>query len=85
MADSSLAMDTADFTTLANQTANDPAEVDDNFTQVITDFNAALETSTGHYHDGTDSRLMYGGVTGWTQETIFLAYYAGLMSKAGVF
>jgi len=49
---SDLTMDSADFITLADQTANDASEVDDNFTQVITDFNTF---ANDHDHDGTNS------------------------------
>ena len=63
MAESSLAMDSGDFTTLADQIKNDAEEVDDNFSQVISDFNASLETATGHSHDGTDSRKLAGGLS----------------------
>lgn len=68
MADSSFAMSSSDYTTLANQTANAASDVDGNFSQVRTDFNAAFNTTTGHYHDGTDSRVIYGGISGATVE-----------------
>lgn len=68
MAESSFAMDSDDFTALANKTANAASEVDANFAVVRTDFNAAMNTTTGHYHDGTGSRLIYGGITGATLE-----------------
>lgn len=60
-------MDSADFITLANQIANAPAEVDDNFSQVITDFNDAFDTNAGHSHDDIDSRKLGGGAFSATE------------------
>ena len=81
MAESSFAMDVPN--TLANATANDASDVNDNFTEVQTQFNAAMETASGHYHDGTDSRLVYGGIDGFTIEDTQLFNILGAFRNGG--
>ncbi len=84
MADSNLAVDPADITDLQTATANDQDVVDANFAVFLAAFNASLETSTGHRHDGSDSRLLTGGATGWTQDDVMLAIYSGIIGKGGI-
>ena len=69
--------------TLVNATANDASDVNDNFTEVQTQFNAAMETASGHYHDGTDSRLVYGGIDGFSVEDTQLFNILGAFRNGG--
>jgi hypothetical protein len=62
MAASSLAITTGDVVVLADQIANNPTEVDDNFSLIVTAFNASIETASGHNHDGTNSRSVTAGI-----------------------
>ena len=68
MADSSLIIDSDNITTFTNDTVNDADEVNSTITEVTESFDAMLETATGHYHDGTDSRSIASGVNGLTIE-----------------
>lgn len=77
MAASSLAISA--LTTIANETANNATALESNFSALRTGVNAIVETATGHYHDGTDSRLMYGGLGGMTSDD-FALY---LIARAG--
>lgn len=69
--------------TLVTDTANAVAAVNANFTEIQTQFNAAFETASGHYHDGTDSRIIYGGISGFTIEDIQLMQILGFFGKGG--
>ena len=73
MAASTFAVVAGDIIDLENLTANDSDDVDANTDEIITQFNASLETSTGHYHDGTDSRSLAAGAFGLTltEYTVF--------------
>ena len=66
MADSTLIIDPADITTFTDDTANDPDEMNSTITAIVEAFDAMLETATGHYHDGTDSRAISAGINGIT-------------------
>jgi len=61
MATSSMAIDTDNITDFEDGTVNQSATIDSTFSEVVTKFNASLETSTGHSHDGTDSRKTGNG------------------------
>lgn len=79
MAASSLAIDTSKITTFANDDMNSVTNLNTTISEIVTKFNALIETATGHYHDGTDSRLIYGGITGMTQDD----YAMYLLARAG--
>lgn len=77
MADSTMAIDTGDIVTFAKETVNKPSEVNSTITEIVTKFNAMLETVTGHHHDGTNSRLVYGGIGALTIEEMVIAIRMG--------
>jgi hypothetical protein len=79
MAESSLAIDSGDIVTLVNGTANTAVDVNTNVSAIVTAFNAALETATGHSHDGTDSKALSAVVAGWTMEEFTRAVLGGLL------
>ena len=54
-----------------------------NLNLIRTAFNSAFSITTGHYHDGADSRLISGGITGWSFEDTFLLMY-GSFGKGGL-
>ncbi len=62
MADSSQAIDTGVIVTLVDDTENSVANQNTNFTEIVTKFNAHSNTTTGHSHDGTDSRAISAGI-----------------------
>lgn len=66
MAASSLAIDTDDVIAIANDTANDADDVGSNIDLIVDAFNDAFDTSTGHAHDGTDSKSISSGFAGLT-------------------
>jgi len=58
-----------------NNETNSPAEVDANFDEVETKFNAAMRTDTGHDHDGTNSKKI--GTGNLTTGELSLAIWIG--------
>ena len=78
MADSSLAIDSDDIVTLMNGTANTAVDVNTNVNTIVAAFNASLETETGHYHDGTDSRSVGSGFAGLTVTEFAIATLMGV-------
>lgn len=48
--------------TLVDRSANDPAQVNTNFTRVRTAMNDAFSEATGHNHDGSNSALISVGL-----------------------
>ena len=81
MSASSMAIDTNNITTFANNDVNSVADMNTTISEIVTKFNAALETATGHYHDGIDARLIFGGLTGFTAED--LAIFLIMRSSGG--
>ena len=80
MATSSMAIDTTNITDLVDKAANDPTAVDDNFDEIVEAFNDFAETTTGHFHDGTDSKPVYAGASGWTAEAVLVGICAHVFS-----
>ncbi len=66
MATSSMAVDTGVIVEFADLVANDPDDLDTNFDEYTTKFNAMLETTSGHNHNATNSRLAIVGGTSVT-------------------
>ena len=62
MADSTFALDPANIKTLTDDTANAVADVNTTITEISTQFDAMLETDSGHSHDGSDSRAISAGI-----------------------
>lgn len=77
MADSSLAIDTGVIVTLADDDQNAVADANTNTDEIVTKFNAAFETSTGHTHDGTDSSSISAGIGALTSLEIAVARVMG--------
>ena len=73
MAESTFAIDIPND--LENNTTNAPADVDENFTEVETQFNASMETATGHDHDGINSKKI--GTGNLNTEELALAIWIG--------
>ena len=55
-------IDTADITTFVDDTENAVADVNSTFTEIVTQYNAAFNATTGHVHDGTDSPSISAGI-----------------------
>ncbi len=83
MAVSSLAIDTTKIIDLESNKKNNPDQIDTMITEIVTKFNAALETVSGHYHTGTDSRLITSGMTGFTLEEIAICQIMGVFKRGG--
>ena len=83
MAVSSMALDSSKFIDLESGEKNDPDQVDTMITELRTKFNAMLETVTGHYHTGTDSKIITSGITGFTLEDIAVCQILGLFHRGG--
>ena len=62
MAESSMALDADNIKTLADDTANAVADVNTTVTEISTSFDAMLETTTGHDHDGSNSKSVSAGI-----------------------
>ena len=78
MATSTMAIDIAGkITTFTNQTDNTPTTVNSTISEIVTKFNAMLETTSGHSHDGTDSRSLASGVAGLTVQELSVARIMG--------
>ena len=77
MADSSMAIDSTKITDFANGTALTETDLDTTIGEIVSAFDAMLETATGHSHDGTDSRSISSGVSGLTMEEFARAIIMG--------
>ena len=66
MAESSMALTAANIKTLVDDTANAVADLNTTVTEISTKFDAMLETSTGHNHDGTNSKSVSAGIASLT-------------------
>ena len=77
MADSTMKINRNNITTFANSTANNATDLNNTITEIIDKFDAMLETSTGHDHDGVDSPLVFGGVTNMNAEEFAVACIMG--------
>ena len=73
-------IDTSDITDLVNLTANDATEVDGNTDVVVSAFNVSMDTSTGHNHDGVNSKVVNAGITGYSLEDMMLVSMIALTS-----
>ena len=76
MAKSTMAVNSANIVTVIDGTANAAADVNTSITEIVTKFNAMLETSAGHNHDGTNSPLVAG--TDWTPEDLLIGSWIGM-------
>jgi hypothetical protein len=56
----------------------DVDDINSTFTEICDKFDAMLETVSGHYHDGTDSRLVYSGFADLTAEEFAIAVLMGV-------
>jgi len=70
MATSSMAIDTTIIVDFADRTVNDPDDIDICNDEIVSKVNAALETTTGHHHDGTNSRLVLVGGSSFTSSDL---------------
>ncbi len=77
MADSTFALDPANIKTLADDTANAVADVNTTITEISTQFDAMLETSSGHTHDGVDSPSISAGIGSLTMREVLVAQIMG--------
>lgn len=80
---STLAIDTSKIIDLESGKKNDPDQVDAMITEIVTKFNAAIETVTGHDHDGTDSKILSGGVVGFTFEDFAIIQLLRIFKRGG--
>lgn len=78
MAESTLAIDTDLIIDLTGATANDQDILDGIHDEIVTKFNEALETTTGHSHDGADSRSVGAGVSGLSVTELSVARLLGV-------
>lgn len=76
MAASSQAIDTDVIVTCVAGTANLASDVNTSVSEIVTKFNAMLETVTGHSHDGTDSAPVV--TTGFSSEDLLIGSFIGL-------
>ena len=77
-------IDTTEIVDFEDGTANSPDDVDASLEEIVTQYNASMNKTTGHYHDGTNSRLVYGGITGFTTEEMFLLMLCGAFRRGGL-
>ena len=66
MSESSMAIDTDVIVTFSDDDQNSVADTNTTISEIVTKFNAMLETATGHSHDGTDSPSISAGIGGLT-------------------
>ncbi|KKM19550.1 hypothetical protein LCGC14_1654550 [marine sediment metagenome] len=72
------------LTNIIDTTTNTAVAMMANFNSIRDTFNDAFDVSTGHQHNGVDSRQIQGGISGWTSEKIVLGNYNGLFQVRGV-
>ena len=61
-----MALTAAKIKTLSDDTENASADVNTTITEISTKFDAMLETSSGHNHDGTNSKSVSAGIASLT-------------------
>lgn len=62
MAESTMALTAANIKTLIDDTQNAVADLNTTITELSTKFDAMLETSSGHDHDGSNSKSTSSGI-----------------------
>jgi len=78
MGASSMILTAANIKTLVDDTALAVVDLNTTITEISTKFNAMLETSTGHTHDGTDSASVSMTINDMTLEEYALVQCMGL-------
>ena len=78
MATSSLAINTGNITTFADDTQNTIDDLNTTVTEIVTKFNGSLETTSGHSHDGTDSPTISSGISGLDVSELALCQFCGV-------
>lgn len=78
MADSSMAIDSTKITNFANGDALTETDLDTTVGEIVEKFDAMLETSTGHDHDGTNSKAIGSGFAGLSTSEYVIAIAGGL-------
>ena len=80
MATSTMAINTGTIEDFADETVNDPDDLDTNFDEIVSKFNAMLETVSGHNHDAANSRLAAFGGSGFSSADMFKIMVGGGLS-----
>lgn len=82
MAQSTMAVDVTKTVPLVKDTINSVDVLNTTVVEIVTKFNAMLETATGHDHDGTNSRLA-NSAGGLSTEDMLLAAGMGFFDGGG--
>lgn len=77
MADSTMKIDSGNITTFADEVAVDPDLVDDTISEIVTQFDTMLETTSGHDHDGSNSKSVSAGIGSLTLIEVQIARIIG--------
>lgn len=70
-------MDIPALITLQDRSANAPSQVNTNFTRIRTAVNESLDTTSGHTHDGVNSRVIGSGMGDFTVQQWMIAVMMG--------
>lgn len=77
MAKSNMALDSANIITLTDDTVNAVADVNTTITELSSQFDVILETSTGHDHDGSNSKSVSAGIGALTSLMLVVGQIMG--------
>ena len=77
MALSNMAIDTGVIVTLADDDQNAVADLNTNFGEIVTKFNAMLDTETGHDQDGSNSKSVSAGIGALTSLELVVGQIMG--------
>lgn len=80
MATSSQVIDTSLIVTLENLTVNSVADLNNMISEIVTKFNATLETTSGHNHDAVTSRFISVGNSAITSQDLLTMLIGGGIS-----
>ncbi len=70
-------IDTGVIVTLADDDQNSVADFNTNFTEIVTKFNTGYDTSTGHDHDGSNSKSVSAGIGALTSLELVVGQILG--------
>ena len=74
---STMALTAANIKTFTSATENAVADLNTTVTELQTKFNAMFETSTGHSHDGVDSKSVSAGIGALTSLELVVGQIMG--------
>lgn len=73
-------IDTTAWNTFEDSTANAPDNLNNAISEIVSKFNAMIDETSGHYHDGADSRKIFGDLGNYTISEFAKAQIMGMFT-----